>query len=278
MATYPNSNIRNVKKVDRQRINDDWEYLEEPALSHNPSTDELFNKTYKSSGLQATTSSNIRNPKKINSEAGNDATTNTYKAKSSYGQTYNDFDSYDDDYGPKAKDKKVKIPGGRTSPILRLKANIEASRIIFWVGQKYIMLQLPFAILSIIGLGASLYLSGDFSNSGNSTSTGLVDSAVSAVVGATDIVVRGVANFFGAGYLTFALFAIPHMFVLSLGIFVLMTVYIQFTMKSIKPLSGDHASAKIGTFLLAILGFAIPILNLFPIILFWIFTVRKYPK
>ena len=47
------SSVRNVQRVATTRINDDWQYLAEEELPTHPTTDQVFNRSYKNQGLGA---------------------------------------------------------------------------------------------------------------------------------------------------------------------------------------------------------------------------------
>lgn len=64
----------------------------------------------------------------------------------------------------------------------------------------------------------------------------------------------------------------------ALGMATLLAASIQYTMSLIQPLSGDNAGTKYIAYIIAIFGYSVPLLNLFPWFLIVVYVVWKYPK
>lgn len=74
------------------------------------------------------------------------------------------------------------------------------------------------------------------------------------------------------------LFALTYMVVLAYGTFLLILIYILYKLNRFRPLSGKASGTKYGFFLLAFVGYAIPILNIFPCFIPWTIAVWFKPK
>ena len=73
-------------------------------------------------------------------------------------------------------------------------------------------------------------------------------------------------------------FMITHVLVMFIGWGTLLAIGIIYTMSAQKAFSGKGASGKNGMFLLALIGYSIPILNLFPWFFLWTLMVLKNPR
>jgi hypothetical protein len=120
------------------------------------------------------------------------------------------------------------------------------SMLLAWVPVTWLVFQLPFAIVSLIFLGAAL----------------VVDS-----VGIDLITLPPLS-----------IFIITYAVVFIYGLFVLLAIYLIYKGAMLNPLSGRGAGIKKGCLLLAFIGYSIPIANLFPWFIPWIIAVWVYPK
>ncbi|MCB9810744.1 MAG: hypothetical protein H6779_02855 [Candidatus Nomurabacteria bacterium] len=252
--------IRNARRIDKQRINNDWEYLDQATEPNHPTTDQKFNLTHKSQGLNSTT---IRQPKKIGTQQVGDTLVTSYRSQVNTIAPVND-----DNYISKIKVEQPKD----ISPARRLRANRATAAIASWVGWVY-MAQLFFAFVSLVGLAAAAGLSGDFAGQ-NNEDQGLWEKTKNFVISS----IAGIANMFGASDIAASLFLAGYFIVLAIGAGTISTIYIQYTLARVRPLAGSHSSLKYGTLLLAMVGYAVPLLNLFPWIGFWIAAIWKYPR
>lgn len=73
-------------------------------------------------------------------------------------------------------------------------------------------------------------------------------------------------------------FVITHVLVLLTGWGILLAIGIIYTMTGQKVFSGRGASGKNAMFLLALVGYSIPVLNLFPWFFLWTLLVLKNPR
>ena len=248
--------VRNAMRLGGERINDDFRYLNQQELSQNASNDEIFNAKYQKSGLQPTT-----NDQKRTEKASNDV---------SYVE-----ESYTQNSGAQpAVTVKERLKKPSTASKLRgkLKATANNITIMTWGTTIWLSFQLPIAILSIAMFG----MTGAANAAANS------NGFISIAVWIASQVASGInaISGFNLNLLSMAedLFLLSYVLVLAIGILTILTAYLQYTLSFLRPLSGEMAGLKIGTLLLVIAGYSIPLLNIFPWILLWMAVVWKYPK
>lgn len=139
------------------------------------------------------------------------------------------------------------------------------------------LLQFWLALISVVALGA----------------TGALDSIMQNPAG--EFIVLG-SNYVFAGILEAASFAlgftvsadlleaIPALFTLALlltwlmGLVTLMAMGTQCVLTGLRPLSGRGTALKNGAVLVALIGYFIPIANLFPWFVLWCFAIWRYPR
>ena len=69
-----------------------------------------------------------------------------------------------------------------------------------------------------------------------------------------------------------------HFLVFVYGFFAIMAIGFVASMTHRKPLSGEAVTAKIGTFILCLFGYTVPVLNLIPWVSIWTWVVWKNPE
>jgi len=74
------------------------------------------------------------------------------------------------------------------------------------------------------------------------------------------------------------MFMLTHTLLVLVGWGILLTISIIYTMTGQKAFSGKGAGAKNALFILAFIGYAIPILNILPLFFFWTLAVLKNPR
>lgn len=73
-------------------------------------------------------------------------------------------------------------------------------------------------------------------------------------------------------------FLITYVVILGFAIFKLLAIYLIYKLALLRPLSGQGGGLKMGAVLLAVVGYFIPILNLFPWFIPWTVAVWMRPK
>jgi hypothetical protein len=147
--------------------------------------------------------------------------------------------------------------GSETQP--SVSAQLRTARLAWWLGAwamwVWLTFQLPFALLSLVFFGLQAVVDGTWVGQAIAGALGIVNSAVSIFGGNIPQVTPlsiGVALLF---------------LVFGISLFFLLITAFAFLLTGQKPLFGNRATAKMGAFLLCLIGYAIPGLNLFP----WIF-------
>jgi len=155
-----------------------------------------------------------------------------------------------------------------------------------WMWWIYLSLQLPFAVLSIIGLGAAYAVDIILAQTQDGASLGELATYYVVLgaekltsftpLGLTKLVSERVLGipfdpilFFMIG---FALIA------LIIGVLHFLIVWFAYSVNGIHSLSGEKAGKKMFFALLFIVGASIPGLNLFPVFHLWLGTVSLHPK
>jgi hypothetical protein len=154
--------------------------------------------------------------------------------------------------------------------IARTKATAINLETIAWQTPLYLT-QLTFAVIGIVTLGVVGAI-----DSATTSTGGFFSWVASKALGA----VSAIASFFGVDFMeiALALYLITYMVVLAIGMFSIFTLYMQYTLALMKPLSGTAEGLKWGMLMLTCIGYALPFANMFPFILLWMAAVWLYPK
>ena len=158
-----------------------------------------------------------------------------------------------------------------------------------WAFPSWLFFQLPIAILGLVLLGLAGWFSSLINTVSIEESVGengsfllKVKDAVGGVFNtfaeAVGAVVKGALHALNIDFNPVDIFLIPYLITFLFGLLVLFVIYIIYKVRFLNPLSGDAAGMKIGALLFALVGYSIPILNLFPCFLVWTLVVLKYPK
>lgn len=263
VTVSPRSKVRNAQKLGGVAINDDYTYLNKGELPANATNDAIFNASYQTKGLQPQGLQKSRRSVPAANEAEHDQSNNFEANRQLQAQ------GRAAQVEQQAKKKKALA--------LKLAARIRASAVnlsVFaWATPLWAAVQLPAAILSIITFAIAGTVNAFLSSS---------NVIVSAATWIAEKALAGVGMLFGLDInlikMADGLFLITYSFVLALGFFTLMIIYLQYTMALLRPLSGEGSGLKMGMFLLAIVGYSLPLLNLFPWTLLWMAAVWKYPR
>lgn len=180
---------------------------------------------------------------------------------------------------------RFKKKGKAGVSMARMRATTANIGIMSWAGFSWLFFQLPMAVLGLIAMAMALgleYFVGESIQAQNdptflSQVGELVRVAVGKVIKTLD---AGAEFLFG-----FSFSAVPsyvfgafYMLIIAYGIIVLFTMYLIYTFAFLRPLSGNGAGVKKGALILAVVGYSVPILNLFPWFLAWCLAVWKFPK
>ena len=147
----------------------------------------------------------------------------------------------------------------------------------FW----YLTFQLPLAVISAAALGITYAVYQRLSevDISDGVFTFVVSKLVSITANTGSEIIRRIAEIvFNIDFDPSLLFITPFALIFLLGLMQLIISWFIYSSLGIKSLSGKAAGAKGITFMLAGVGYAIPVLNMFPLIFIWMIVVWVHPK
>jgi len=177
--------------------------------------------------------------------------------------------------------KKVKHKVKTSEKVIaRLKVSAINVWVISWAIFWYLAFQLPIALIGTTGLGMAVAVNA------------LLESAtqVAGVGGIVSVVINGIETvassaltavavyLFGINFDPMLIFIAPFALTFILGVFQLILCWFIYSAAGVRSLSGESGGAKSILFIFAGVGYALPILNLFPLIILWIAIVWIKPK
>ena len=161
----------------------------------------------------------------------------------------------------------------------RAKVTAANGWIMGWVTFWYVTFQLPFAVISTAGLGITAAIYATISSFlGDGFTAFLVNNIEDAFETFSGALAIAAKVAFGISFDPILLFFIPFILIFTLGALQLLLCWFVYSVLGIHSLSGKGSAAKVGLFLLALIGICIPVLNLFPLILFWTGFVWCRPR
>ena len=177
---------------------------------------------------------------------------------------------------------------------LTMKARARATRVnipIFtWGAYAWLFFQLPVAVLSFLALIATIAfydlidtITGVTENDGVVLATakelaGVVINKGSEIVTAASVLFK---KFTGIDFSLFTLenlFFITYATIFAWGMLVLMLMYLLYKLAILEPLGGKGSGLKMGMLLLCIIGYSLPIFNIFPWHMAWAGSVWIKPN
>jgi len=231
------------------------------------SNDEIFNETYAKAGIQTPLNRADR----------------TQKASVTYGQAAQaktkSLVRNSSAYGIKQLKKQTKVT--KLIGLQRLKVTTANTWIGGWAVFWYLSFQLPLAVISAAGLGILYAVYAIVDTFVGET---VVGTAVFFIFGEDSFaaigskVVSVALKVFGIEFDPILLFMVPFTLVFLLGLVQLILSWFIYTTLGIKSLSGKAAGIKGIMFMIAGIGYAIPVLNMFPLIFLWMVVVWIHPK
>lgn len=266
----------NVKRRGGDRINDDWQYLNEGEVIYNPTTDQSFNQQqYKHQGLGTTSisKSNLikeEEEERVETERQINQINQINKVKAVNERQIIEQRQHSTKRQKEKKRKKVKR---------QVFATIRNVQLIIGFIPFY-LIQLQLAFISAIGMGlitlgstASDYL---FEN--NLTLLGKAINWVTTNILSDFNSILGHFTGVSASDLAAELFMIPFFIILAINLIFICIVYITHKMAFRNPIFGEQGgAAKPIAFIIYLIGL-FPVLNIFPFFLVWLLTIQKYPK
>ena len=145
----------------------------------------------------------------------------------------------------------------------------------FW----YLTFQVPMAIVSAAALGYAYAVYATIDTILGSTAADFVVEKAILAAGSISGSFEWISEqLLGVGINPLELFIGSFALIFLLGLLQLILTWFVFTCMRINSLSGEAAGIKNLMFALAGIGYAIPILNLFPLIFLWMIVVWIHPK
>jgi hypothetical protein len=278
-----NNTRRNFSDAKTKKLNNDWQYLQNNNPKPNASSDEIFNSSYQRQGLQPrgigqgiqSTGSAMKyggvamEAAGKTMEIGGNAMMRAGSALSSTGAgavagvpiAIAGGAIRGTGTGTKVIGRNLRRSGttvnkagkivGKT--IAKSKVSANTTAIFTWYGNVWLFAQLPLSIIGLLGL-ALFFMAED----------SVLVSTMTWLAGWDDL---GISIFI----LTYAINFV-------IGVFSFLIMYMEYTMSLIKSLSGNKDSLKTGAIVIALLGYATPIANIFPWLFIWVAVVWKYPE
>ena len=164
-----------------------------------------------------------------------------------------------------------KLLGEATNLPLRARATSVSLGVMSWQIPLWLGVQLPFAILGIIAFGTTYAI--DQMAAGNGGILGfLANKTLEAFNAITSLI--GIDFSSIAGDMMMLMLVI----VLAIGMMSLLVMTLIYLMWGFKPLSGEGAGLKQGMFLLAIIGYSLPLTNMIPFVFLYMLAVWRYPR
>ena len=166
--------------------------------------------------------------------------------------------------------KKLARPSTAKVAVARAKVGSVTVGALSWAGPLWFA-QFLFAILAILALGIM-----GLTDAVPAQDTGWFTRIANSIIRTTADLLR----VFGFDLIAFAqnFYFISAVLILAIGLFTMMTLYVIYTLARIRCFTGEHAGFKMGMFLLALIGYTVPVVNMFPFVLFWIGAVWLYPR
>ena len=267
----PADNTNATPKQDRNVVAGPWGKTQTTYKTSNgpvrsaKSTDEIFSDQYAKAGLQP---ANLNRAPDQTSRA-----RTTYATQSSVPKISRAYPSR----VPKIKRKK-KVSVGRMA-LARVRVTSANVWIASWAMFWYLTFQLPMAAISAAGLGIvyAVYES-ITTNAAGRFLLPVIESIVKSTSNELEALLKWALKLFGINFDPILLFITPFALVFLLGLFQLILTWFVYSAMRINSLSGKAGGIKGFMFILAGVGYAIPILNMFPLIFLWMAVVWIYPK
>jgi hypothetical protein len=159
---------------------------------------------------------------------------------------------------------------------------VRVSAINMWAGSWamfwYLSFQLPFALISTVGLGMAGAVYVYIKESSLGFALPAIEGAITYTSSQLNAIIQWALSLFGINFDPVTLFIVPFALVFLLCTFQLILVWTIYSLSGIKSLSGERSGVKNIMFLIAGVGVVIPILNLLPLIFLWMVVVWRYPK
>ncbi len=167
-----------------------------------------------------------------------------------------------------------------------IKAAATTASIYSWAVPLWLIFQLPLALLGLAAMMVGIAIETAIRDYAVAKpDDGILTYAFKTVVGAVleagTAVVGYITGLFGIDLSILNplnIFLALHLVLVGYAIILLFAIFLIYKLRFMNPLFGSGGGMKTGAFLLALVGYSVPILNLFPWFVPWTVTVFLHPK
>lgn len=251
---YTTSRIRNASKTERIGLNTDFQYIKD--LDENISDSRLLSSS--NPALRNRKDASVAKEKTVEE-------TKHHQSKLSEAKRLASKTAR----GARKKFSAIRKP---KKLFVRARATTVSWTIVTW-GMWLWVAQLIFAFLSIVFLG--LIGAGEAA-ANSSLITRIFGWAVERAIEGTTWFISGTS--IGVGDMGAAAFIGCYMIAFAIGLITLIAANTQYMLTFMHPMSGQENGKKYMAFLIALIGYSTPLLNIFPWFLIFVAVVWKYPK
>ncbi len=265
--------VRNVKTS----LNDDFKYINDsasPYAGQVASNEDLYRAPTNVQYSQQAYKENVLGPVGITNKQ-------SRKAKAANDESYSEeMPDRANDYRERIRQKVRERLAGKALPsslslaknqVARVKATTINVSALSWGMSLWFFVQLPFAVLGIITLGVVAGVESITSGEGGILAT------IGKWVGQ---IASALATFVGLDFAEYAMaiFTASYLIAMIVGLGTLLVVYVQYELGGLRPLSGQASGMKMGALALAVMGYCLPFVNVFPFVLLTMATVWLHPR
>lgn len=178
--------------------------------------------------------------------------------------------------------RRIGKRNGALQPIKMVKGKIKVTRvnimIISAAASMYTMIQLPAAIIAIVFLGL-MFMVESLQNTIKDYTGTIIYNAISYIASGLSDLIAKIIGFDIINTINPAtFFVLAYLVTILIGIATLIGAVIVYQVSLVNCLGGKQAGKKMTAFVIALSFYMIPILNIFPWGLYWMFVVWKHPE
>jgi hypothetical protein len=256
-----------------------------------------FNEDYETRGLQPSvgTRSTPDKPNKVTTTYNQRNVRTTPTANDNEEQRAFQSESQDNKISRRKESLETRVTSAKIAKLRNvvkirkfLKGHISATRVnmtaLYVAGPLWFIVQLPLALLSIVMLGFGSIpeevarAAGVFQTIMNLAipSQFVIQNVIPSIIEySTGYSISSADLWQNTNLALYSLFSIGAFFV---GLITLFAMAIYYTLSGVKCFFGENSTGKIITFILAMFGYLLPVLNMFPWFILWGIVVWRYPK
>ncbi len=253
--------------------NADFDYLQDgnTAFGGIAANDNPAAETVDSIFARTAYTKNLQRPKGIGRIRNNQPANQTEFAEEDGSQPNQEPRQYPATSKTVARKLAMKLRGEVTNLPLRARATSVSLSVMSWQIPLWLFVQLPFAILGVIAFGTT-YAIDQMASSNGGILGFLANKTLEAFNAITSLI--------GIDFSSIAadMMMLMLVIVLAIGMMSLLVMTLIYLMWGLKPLSGEGAGLKQGMFLLAIIGYSMPLLNMIPFVFLYMLAVWRYPR